>query len=162
MMNTRDLPPPFGTGGQASPTVTTPSGAAPARPTVQVIHAGPKTETAQKVAAVAAPSSAALSSTEDAAKPAAPVHTASLGSGHYVQMRAGTDEKRAQTEVGELSDKYSAVLGSVPVSSKAVDLGDKGVWFRLLAGPLPTKDAATDLCTKLKGAGLPNCIIRSE
>lgn len=77
-------------------------------------------------------------------------------------MRASNDEKRALAEVDELNNKFGVVLGDVPVSSKAVDLGEKGVWFRLLAGPLPSKEEAVELCNKLKGAGLPNCLVRSE
>lgn len=77
-------------------------------------------------------------------------------------MKASNDEKQALAQVSDLNEKYSVVLGGVPVSSKAVDLGEKGVWFRLLAGPLPSKEAATELCNKLKGAGLWRCLVRSE
>ncbi len=90
------------------------------------------------------------------------MRTAALSGGHFVQMKASNDEKRALAEISDINDKFGVVLGGVPVSSKAVDLGDKGVWFRLMAGPLPSKEAATELCNKLKGAGLPNCLIRSE
>jgi hypothetical protein len=45
------------------------------------------------------------------------------------------------------------VLGDIQLATKVADLGDKGVTYRAVAGPLNTRQEATELCNKLKGAG---------
>lgn len=185
VMDTSNLPPPFGPGpgGQGATASVSPAPGLPggARPPVQTIRAAPENAESASPAAPERPSLAASRAeppkaaerpapapavaAAPATRPAAPapaVRTAALTGGHFVQMRASNDEKRALAEVDELNNKFGVVLGDVPVSSKAVDLGEKGVWFRLLAGPLPSKEEAVELCNKLKGAGLPNCLVRSE
>lgn len=180
VMDTTSLPPPFGPGpggASASPTVTTPataytSGIVTTRPPERVAappavqpqpapRPAPETRTAA-LAAPAAPARPAAVAATQAAAPSAPVRPAALAGGHFVQMRASNDERRALSEINELNEKYGVVLGGVQISSRAVDLGEKGVWFRLMAGPLPSKDSATELCNKLKGAGLQGCLVRSE
>jgi hypothetical protein len=42
------------------------------------------------------------------------------------------------------------VLGSLSPNFVRADLGDKGVVYRIQAGPITTADAAADLCNKLK------------
>jgi hypothetical protein len=36
---------------------------------------------------------------------------------------------------------------------KRVDLGDKGIWYRLRVGSFADKSSADDICTKLKADG---------
>lgn len=171
MMDTSDLPPPFGPGpGGRAPAASAAAPGLPGgntRPTIETIRTAPQPQPSRptastETASLAASRAQAVREAAPPARPAAPVRTAALGGGHFVQMKASNDEKRALAEVSDLNEKFSVVLGGVQVSSKAVDLGEKGVWFRLLAGPLPSKDAATELCNKLKGAGLSGCLVRSE
>ena len=59
----------------------------------------------------------------------------------------------------EASAAWRAFKGKHPVAGgyqsdiKAVDLGDRGTWYRLRIGPFADKDAASALCTKLKADG---------
>jgi cell division protein FtsN len=43
---------------------------------------------------------------------------------------------------------------------KRVDLGEKGVYYRAFAGPFSSVDQATQVCSNLKAAGGPQCIIQ--
>ena len=84
----------------------------------------------------------------------------SLHSGYFVQVKADQDQKAADAELAAFLDKYKAVLGKVPLITMSADLKEKGIWFRVLAGPLKSRDEAASLCKKLKGAGLQACIIQ--
>ena len=57
-------------------------------------------------------------------------------------------------------EKYKAVLGDVPMITRSADLKEKGIWFRVLAGPVKSRDEADSLCKKLKSAGLQACIVQ--
>ncbi len=85
-----------------------------------------------------------------------------IAGGYVVQLKASQDEKASNRELQSLTEKFGVVLGEVSLSTKTVDLGDKGVWFRTVAGPVTSQDAANELCTKLKGAGLGSCIVRKS
>lgn len=155
-VNGGQLPPPFGNAPagnspftsqvQAAPLPQAPFRAPPAQPVAAVKNmqpASPPPQAPQTKLALATP----------AAPPA---------SGYYVQIKSSQDEKAATRELQSLNDKYSVVLGGTQLITKTVDLGDKGVWFRTMAGPLSSKEAASDLCTKLKGAGLAACLVQKS
>jgi cell division septation protein DedD len=78
---------------------------------------------------------------------------------YFVQIKSERDEKAAKEDLKAASDTYKSVLNTVPVLTKSADLGEKGIWFRLLAGPVRSRDEAAELCSKLKRAGLPACIV---
>jgi hypothetical protein len=40
---------------------------------------------------------------------------------------------------------------------QVADLGEKGVWYRLVVVPPGSRDAAASLCTQLKSAGYSGC-----
>lgn len=107
-----------------------------------------------------APAPRAAPPTPAAVAPAAPV--SSGGAGYYVQVGSAKDPNAANTEMGVMQTKYGAVLEGAGPDVKRVDLGEKGVWYRLRLGPLPDKTAAVALCDKLKASGLPGCLIQSQ
>jgi SPOR domain len=74
-------------------------------------------------------------------------------SGFYVSLKSAPDEKAIQKGLPALSDKYKSVLGDVQLTTKIADLGDRGVTYRAVAGPLGTKQEAQELCQKIKGVG---------
>jgi cell division septation protein DedD len=41
-------------------------------------------------------------------------------------------------------------LGQLQAEFHRTDLGDKGTFYRVLAGPLPSRDEATQVCAALK------------
>jgi hypothetical protein len=82
-------------------------------------------------------------------------------SGNYlVQVSSQRSEADAQASYRALQNKYPSVLGSQSVVVKRVDLGDKGVFYRAFAGPFNTSDQATQVCSGLKAAGGPQCLIQ--
>ena len=70
--------------------------------------------------------------------------------GVRVQLGAVGSEDAAQKEWDRIRKANSDILGSVGPAFVRADLGDKGVVYRIQAGPLATADAAADLCSKLK------------
>ncbi|MGP0040465.1 MAG: SPOR domain-containing protein [Rhodomicrobium sp.] len=80
--------------------------------------------------------------------------------GYFVQVRSDQDEKSAEAERAVVMEKYKAVLGDVPMITRSADLKEKGIWFRVLAGPVKSRDEADSLCKKLKSAGLQACIVQ--
>jgi cell division protein FtsN len=99
-----------------------------------------------------------------AVAPAAPIATASAGgdSGMFVQIAARNDQAAAMAAFADLQQKYASVLGNHSPSVRKVDLGEKGVWYRLMVGPMPSKADADKLCEDLKTAGMKSCFSRKE
>ena len=84
--------------------------------------------------------------------PSAPV---AAGSSEYVVQVASVRSYGAATEVwGSVSNKFSGLMSSSLYSDIAkVDLGDKGVFYRLRVAGLADKAAATRLCSQFKAQG---------
>lgn len=99
-----------------------------------------------------------------AAEPPAQVQaeSAPAASGYFVQIKSDQDQEAANQELISAGDKYKSVLNGVPLVTRSVDLGNKGTWFRLLAGPLNSQEEASDLCAKLRRAGLSGCIVHKS
>jgi cell division protein FtsN len=82
------------------------------------------------------------------------------GGSYLVQVSSQRSEADAQTSYRALQTKYPSVLGSQSVVVKRVDLGEKGVYYRAFAGPFNSSDQATQVCSSLKAAGGPQCLIQ--
>jgi hypothetical protein len=82
------------------------------------------------------------------------------GGGYLVQVSSQKSEADAQASYRALQGKYPGVLGSQSSVVKRVDLGEKGVYYRAFAGPFGSADQATQVCTSLKAAGGPQCLIQ--
>jgi hypothetical protein len=82
--------------------------------------------------------------------------------GMFVQIAARNDQAAAMAAFTDLQQKYAGVLGNYSPSVRKVDLGDKGVWYRLLVGPMASKGDADKLCDDLKAAGMKGCFSRKE
>ncbi len=89
-----------------------------------------------------------------------PVQPAPSGGGFVVQVSSQKSEADAQASFRALQGKYPSVLGSQSVLVKRVDLGEKGIYYRAFAGPFSSSDQATQVCSSLKAAGGPQCIIQ--
>ena len=64
----------------------------------------------------------------------------------------------ATRELSRLSRLYGDVLERVDLTVSRVDLGERGVFYRILTGPFPSRQAAGDLCHQLEG-NQAGCII---
>lgn len=121
----------------------------------------PKTKEPPSAAAKLAGKAPAAPTPKAAAKPA-PVTTAktakpaSAASGAFhIQLGAVRAEASAETEWRRLQRVHKDVLGALSLSVERADLGAKGIYFRLRAGPLANADAAAKACEVLKSRKAP-------
>jgi len=124
------------TGGREA--ATGPLATAPATP--------PETEEDQIAAAIAA---------APAASPIAPVPGA-----FQVQLASARSADGAMGEWKRISGKNAVVLDGLSPSVSEVDLGEKGVFFRLRAGPLADKAAADAICAELAAQNVGCIVVR--
>jgi cell division septation protein DedD len=82
------------------------------------------------------------------------------GGGFAVQLASLSSESEAIRAGGTLKAQHAELLGKLDLMVRRADLGaDKGVWYRVLAGPF-TRDAATGLCSRLRAAPTPaDCLV---
>ncbi|MGF1628261.1 MAG: SPOR domain-containing protein [Kiloniellaceae bacterium] len=115
----------------------------PAKPTEQAaaLPPAPKPKPAVPVMAEKAPEAAPEAAGEATQDPAVQMvlHLSSLRS-----------EEAAKREWSDLQRSFPAPLGGMEAEIHRTDLGDKGTFYRVLAGPLPTPDAAKQVCDALK------------
>jgi hypothetical protein len=116
-------------------------------------------KTAQEAATMTAPAPVAqppapAPSTES--PPSEASSTAGVPSGgvgiHLVSLRKEADTTRAWHE---LQSQYPDLFSGLGARVSAIDFGDgRGTFYRIKAGPLPSKDSATELCRKVRQRGL--------
>ena len=163
--------PPAVTPPQAAPAAQAPAAAAPppAKPSRAAAARAPATNPnaanangplslAPQPDIPAAPEPVRVAATNPVA-PAAPASSGG-GGGYLVQVSSQLSEADAQASFRSLQSKYPSVLGSQSVIVKRVDLGEKGVHFRAFAGPFTSSEQATQVCSSLKAAGGPQCLIQ--
>lgn len=90
---------------------------------------------------------------------ATPVVTAS-GAPFYVQLSSQRSEAAARASATDLTERLATVLGATKLEIQRVDLGDRGVFYRVKA-PAASLTAAKDLCGQVKVAGA-DCFVRSD
>ncbi len=116
--------------------------AMPAKPAPS--SAPPATKRTKPKAAAATPAKPVASAPKSAAPAAGPA-----GKGYRVQLAAVRSERDVQREWTRLRTRHSGLLDRLRLSVVRADLGDKGIYYRLRAGPLENKAAARTLCGKL-------------
>jgi cell division septation protein DedD len=140
-------PSPSPTAGQPATSVAAPA-AAP-QPA-----AGPASETAPPApAATPAPNPPA------AAAAAKPIQTASAG-GWRIQLAAVKTEAGARAEWSRLQKVHPDLLGDMRLNLERVNLGEKGIYVRIQAGPLPDRTTAEDMCGELKATKQPCLVVK--
>jgi hypothetical protein len=70
--------------------------------------------------------------------------------GWRVQIASVKSEDVAKSTWARLQSAHGDVLANLRMQAARVDLGDKGVWYRVQAGPLDEKQAQS-VCNTLKG-----------
>jgi cell division septation protein DedD len=66
---------------------------------------------------------------------------------HLSSLRS---EAAAKRQWSDLQQSFPVPLGQLQAEFHRTDLGDKGTFYRVLAGPLPSRDEATQVCAALK------------
>ncbi len=77
---------------------------------------------------------------------------------YYVQLGSVKSMVGAETEWGKIQDKFTAELGSLPHRVQAADLGDRGTFYRIQAGPV-SKQSATEICESIKAQKPGGCLV---
>jgi cell division septation protein DedD len=99
---------------------------------------------------IPAPAEVASAATEPAATETA---AGSSPAGIRIQLASVPNQDQATGEWKRLQHKYAAALGDLALTVEAADLGAKGVYHRVQAGPFADKASAKAKCDELKAAG---------
>jgi len=86
---------------------------------------------------------------------AAPATTS--GAGYVAVLSSQKSREDALKIFGHMQEKYGEVLSGRTPDVQVADIGEKGVWYRLVVGPPGSREAAASLCTQLKSAGYSGC-----
>jgi len=107
---------------------------------------------------VSVPSPASAPETAVQAAPAPKAEPQAKAPGDYrVQIGSLPSKAKAEAEWARLRKKFPKQLGSLEMHLERADLGAKGVYYRIQAGPL-SESAAKKTCLELK-AGTGGCIV---
>jgi hypothetical protein len=88
-----------------------------------------------------------------ASAPQAAVATSTAGSAAaYVQLASQRSEAEAQQTVQAITTRYGVLFGGASPEIRQVDLGERGIFYRVLV-PAASRDAAANICTNIKAAG---------
>ncbi len=82
------------------------------------------------------------------------------GLGFVVQVSARRSRIDALAAFADLQQRHSSALNAKQPDIQEVDLGTRGKWYRVRIGPPGSKNAAYNLCNKLKKSGLKDCIVK--
>jgi hypothetical protein len=142
----------------AAPVAATPASAPASAPAqapdelTAIVEAMRKQMDAQQAATAAVANTAAgLEAAPGESTPAAAVPPAPMAAGAFlVQLAAARSEDAARAEWSRLSGKHKDVLGSLSPTVERADLGERGVFFRLKAGPLADRAQADAVCAAMK------------
>jgi hypothetical protein len=90
-----------------------------------------------------------------APNPAGPaVKPAAAGTGTRIQLASLRTPEQARDEWTRLKRENADLLGKLTAVAVRDDLGDRGVYYRVEAGPVDDRGAAVRLCKALKERGL--------
>jgi cell division septation protein DedD len=91
--------------------------------------------------------------------PAAPPKTAAAGAaGARLQLGSVRSEDAARQEWERIKRKNADLLGTLSATPIRADLGDKGIYYRILTGPVADQAAAERICGELKQRSV-GCIL---
>ncbi len=96
---------------------------------------------------------------ESAAGAATAAKTTGAG-GHYVQLASVKNEAGAASEWKKLNAKYSALNG-LKYRTQEANLGSKGTFYRIQAGPM-SKESASNVCAQIKKITPGGCLVVSK
>jgi hypothetical protein len=84
---------------------------------------------------------------------AAPAPKTATGGSALLQIGAYTSQADADAAWRTYKARHAALLSGYGPDVQRVDLGDKGIWYRLRIAGFPGRDVASALCERLKADG---------
>ena len=111
----------------------------------------------------AKPAEPVVASVSDAATQAAKIKPAAGGfdirpGQHYVQLGSIKDASAAGSEWNKLTKKYPTQLSGAKYRVERADLGDRGVFYRIQAGPM-AGESASEICDSIKAQSPGACLV---
>ena len=91
------------------------------------------------------------------ATPARRPVAAPSSSGYVAVLASKKSRQEALNSFADLHSQYPDVLGGLTPDVREANLGDKGMWYRLIVGPPGSREAARTVCGKLKEKGMTDC-----
>jgi len=79
-----------------------------------------------------------------------PVQHGAVGQGYGVHVLSFRRALNVEDGKALLLSRFPSLFADKQFRSRRVDLGDKGVYHRLITGPYATKDEASDICRRLR------------
>lgn len=92
---------------------------------------------------------------------AAPSVSSSRAGGYYIQLASVKSAQGAESEWKKILKKYSSQLSGYSHRVERADLGAKGVFYRIQAGPV-SKDKATATCARIKKVTPGGCLVKKK
>ncbi len=118
--------------------------------------AGPKPTAPKK-----APVETAAVQTEAPAAVTAPVSTSPAAFEIALQLARFRSEAGARRGWAQMQQQLPNLLGGMSPQFPAVDLGEEGIYYRVLTGPFPNRATAADLCAMMTVEGQECRVIQS-
>ena len=135
---------------------TTPAARESARPKIE---GGGDSPAAPLAPPLALPS---VSETAAATPPAKTESSAGPASGYLIQIAAVREPERAETEWVRLQRQHPESLRGLKLFVARADLGDKGVFWRLRAGPFADETAAKNRCAELARRKVGCLVVKAQ
>ena len=147
-----------GTGTLTTVPEAQPEPAAPSQPAAAAAPSVPDAPAAT-APATSAEEPAEVATLPASTPPATPAPAAPAAGGKWrIQLASVKSEGAAKQEWSRMQQAHPDLLGDMRLTVQRADLGTKGVYFRLQAGPLPNRTTAEDVCAELKSSQQP-CIV---
>jgi cell division septation protein DedD len=85
-----------------------------------------------------------------------------LSGDYLIQIVALRSQEAAEREWDRVSRRHASILGSYRPLIVKTDLGDRGIFYRLRAGPLASRNDAEQLCSALVAENVGCLVVRNE
>jgi hypothetical protein len=95
---------------------------------------------------------APTASQPQAAAPQQAAATSSGGASSYVQLASQRSEEAARQSAQAIATRYGVLFGGANLEIQRVDLGERGIYYRVLV-PAASRESAANICTNVKAAG---------
>lgn len=138
-----------------TPTPEVQDAASPPEPDIETETVPEEPAEAQDSEPEAAPAEEEPAPAQEAA-PAAPA-----SGGFMIQLASVSNRDAVQAEWSKLQQRHPQQLGNLELHIEEADLGDRGIFYRLQAGPVSSKESADSLCASLK-AQQQDCLVRAR
>ena len=87
---------------------------------------------------------------------------AALSGDYLIQIAALRSQEAAEGEWDRVSRRHSSILGSYRSLIVKADLGERGIFYRLRAGPLASRNDAEQLCSTLAAENVGCLVVGNE